>query len=141
LAVIALLDHLACRADVDRLDMRQGVFMSLTPYLIAATNRVQGSQRHPRMLFSVPVMLHRLVPGGVRFTHGISLDISESGLGALVENGLRAGETVSLEFDLPDCYVKTVAIVRHTSSARSGFEFIELTPGERQRIASLVGSA
>ena len=115
--------------------------MSLTPYLIAGANRARGSQRHPRTLFSVPVMLHHLVPGGVRFTHGITLDISEGGLGALVENGLRAGETVSLEFDLPDYYMKAVAIVRHSSSARSGFEFQSLTPEERQRIASLVGNA
>lgn len=115
--------------------------MSLTPYLISRANCPHGSQRHARMLFSVPVLLHHLVPGGVRFTHGISLDISESGLGALVENGLRAGETVSLEFDLPDHYVKAVAIVRHSSSKRSGFEFQSLTPDERQRIANLVGSA
>ena len=38
-------------------------------------------QRHPRILFSTPIMLHHLVPGGVRFTNGISLDISEGGLG------------------------------------------------------------
>ena len=104
-------------------------------------NCAQGSQRHPRLLFSVPVMLHHLVPGGVRFTRGITLDISEGGLGALVQSGLRVGETVSLELALPDSDLKAVAIVRHSSSLRSGFEFLGLTPEERQHIANLVGSA
>jgi hypothetical protein len=101
----------------------------------------RGVQRHPRTFFSVPVMLHHLVPGGVRFTHGMSLDISEGGLGALVQGGLRVGETVSLAFELPHYDLKAVAIVRHSSSARSGFEFVGLTPDERQRVASLVARA
>jgi hypothetical protein len=85
-------------------------------------------------------MLHHLVPGGVRFTHGMSLDISEGGLGALVQGGLRVGETVSLALELPYYDLKAVAIVRHSSTARSGFEFVGLTSDERQRIASLVAS-
>jgi hypothetical protein len=93
------------------------------------------------MLFSVPLTLHHLVPGGVRFTHGISLDISESGLGALLQRRLPVGETVSLELELPDYDLKAVAIVRHSSSARSGFEFVGLTAEERERIAAMVGNA
>ena len=100
-----------------------------------------GSRRHPRTLFSVPVMLQHLVPGGVGFSRGISLDISETGLGALVQGGLRVGETVSLELALPDCDLNAVAIVRHSSSTRSGLEFLGLTPEVRRHLASLVGSA
>lgn len=115
--------------------------MYLAPISASPRNCARGSQRHARMLFSTPIMLHHLVPGGVRFTRGISLDISESGLGALVQGGLRVGDTVSLELDLPDYDLKTVAIVRHSSSSRSGFEFLGLPTEERQRIASLVGRA
>jgi c-di-GMP-binding flagellar brake protein YcgR len=92
------------------------------------------------MLFSIPITLQHLVSGGVRFTRGISLDISEGGLGALVQSGLRVGETVSLELELRNYDLKAVAIVRHSSTSRSGFEFLGLTPEERGRIASLVGS-
>ena len=115
--------------------------MYLAPFSASPRNCAKGSQRHPRMLFSIPIMLHHLVPGGVRFTRGISLDISESGLGALVQGGLRVGDTVSLELELPDHDLKAVAIVRHSSSSRSGFEFLGLTPDERGQIARLVGSA
>jgi hypothetical protein len=81
------------------------------------------------------------MPGGVRTSHGMSLDISESGLGALVEGRLEVGDTVELEFKLPDCQLNAVAIVRHTSSVRSGFEFLGLTPEERVRLASITGNA
>lgn len=113
--------------------------MRLVSFAASSRNCAKGSQRHPRRLFSVPVMLHLLVPGGVRFTHGITLDISEGGLGAVVQNGLRVGETVSLELELPNYYLRAVAIVRHSSNSRSGFEFLGLTPEERGCITSLVG--
>lgn len=115
--------------------------MPVAPLPALPKNRARGSQRHARMLVSVPIMLHHLVPGGVRFTHGISLDISEGGLGALMQGALRVGETVSLELELPGYELKGVAIVRHSSKVRSGFEFVGLTPEERQRIASMVTSA
>ena len=115
--------------------------MQVASFPASSRNCAKGSQRHARMLLSVPLMLHHLVAGGVRFTRGISLDISEGGLGALVQGGLRVGETISLELELPNSDLKAVAIVRHSSSARSGFEFLGLTPEERGRIASLVASA
>jgi len=40
---------------------------------------------------------------------------------------------------LPGRTMNTVAIVRHTSSVRSGFEFLGLTPEERSRISSSYG--
>ena len=115
--------------------------MQRTPLPASPRNCVEGSRRHPRTLFSVPVMLQHLVSGGVGFTRGISLDISESGLGALLKRGLRVGETVSLELGLPDYDLKAAAIVRHSSSARSGFEFLGLTDQERRRISGLVANA
>lgn len=94
------------------------------------------ARRHPRMLFSVPVTLHHLIAGGVRTSHGISLDISEGGIGALVQGSLCVGETVSIDLPLPDRMLRTVAIVRHTSSVSSGFEFVGLTMEERLQILS-----
>jgi hypothetical protein len=98
-------------------------------------------RRHPRLLFSSRCTVHHLAPGGVRSSRALSLDISENGLGALVEGRLEVGETVRIELRLPEWLLSAVAIVRYTSSVRSGFEFVGLTPEERKHIAGLVGTA
>ena len=91
-------------------------------------------RRHPRALFSVPITLRYLMAGGIRTSRGISLDISEEGLGAIVQGDLCLGETVEIDLRMPENPLSTVAIVRHTSSVRSGFEFLGLTPEERRQI-------
>jgi hypothetical protein len=62
-------------------------------------------------------------------------------LGALVQATLEVGDTIGIELKLSDYDLNAVGIVRYTSGARSGFEFLGLAPEERQRIANLVGSA
>jgi c-di-GMP-binding flagellar brake protein YcgR len=84
-------------------------------------------RRHHRVLYSAPIRLHCLMPGGVRTCRGITLDISEGGMGALVQNNLMVGEAVEIDLQLPGSSFSAVAIVRHASSARSGFEFLGLT--------------
>lgn len=103
--------------------------------------QARAVRRHPRLLYSIPLTVHHLAAGGVRTSHGISLDISESGLGALVEGRLQIGDMVELDLTLPDCQLNAVAILRHTSSLRSGFEFVGLTPEERDHLANIVGRA
>jgi hypothetical protein len=106
-----------------------------------STERNRPVRRHPRIFFTVPLTLHHLVSGGVQSAHGITLDISEAGLGALVQGDLRLGETVEVDLPLPGRILNAVAIVRHTSSMRSGFEFLGLTPEERLLITSAAGNA
>jgi c-di-GMP-binding flagellar brake protein YcgR len=98
-------------------------------------------RRHMRTLCSVPVVLRHLVTGGIETTRGVGLDISEGGLGALVQGALRVGETVEMDFHLQEHALRTVAIVRHSCSVRSGFEFLGLTTEERRQIATLMGHA
>lgn len=100
-----------------------------------------GVQRHRRVLFSIPITLRHLEHGGVRASRGISLDLSESGIGALVEGGLQVGDAVEIDLQLPDRQLSAVAIVRHTSTIRSGFEFFGLTADERSHLAAIVGNA
>jgi hypothetical protein len=92
-------------------------------------------------LFSIPITLRRCCRGGVKSTHGISLDLGEGGLGAIVQGEVCVGETVAIDFQLCDQPVTTVAIVRHTSNVNSGFEFVGLTRAERSQIATLVGQS
>jgi len=98
-------------------------------------------QRYPRALFSVPVTLRHMEAGGIRSGGGISLDISEGGLGAMMRGGLRAGELVEIDVCIAGCALTAVAIVRYTTGERSGFEFVGLTPEERQQIANATGHA
>ena len=108
--------------------------------LPSSTTKARGrTRRHPRALFTVPITLHHLIAGGVRTSHGITLDISEGGMGALIEGMLNVGETVAIDLPLPDSKLSAVAIVRHTSSVGSGFEFVGLTPEERLQIVSAAG--
>jgi hypothetical protein len=94
-----------------------------------------GVRRHPRSLFSVPIIVQHLAKGGVRSDHGISLDISEGGMGALLPASLQVGEMVGIELPLPMHSLSTIAIVRYASDVRSGFEFLGLTAEERSQIA------
>lgn len=104
-----------------------------------SSNRCQ--RRYPRAIFSAPISIRRLMPGGVGLTHGISLDISEGGMGVLVENELKSGDVLEVDLQLPSQKLNAVAIVRHTSSTRSGFEFLGLTQQERRQIGQIVGKA
>jgi len=96
-------------------------------------------RRHVRTLFSVPITVRYLGPGGVRASLGITLDLGEGGLGALVQNSIVAGDTVAIDLRLSEQLLTTVAIVRHSSSVRSGFEFVGLTQEERLQITSVIG--
>jgi c-di-GMP-binding flagellar brake protein YcgR len=107
---------------------------------LGASHANTSVRRHTRTLFSVPITLCHLTKDGIRTTRGVSLDISEGGLGALVQGDLLAGETVEIDLRLRDHPLSTVAIVRYSSSVRSGFEFLGLTGEERHQIADEVGS-
>jgi hypothetical protein len=46
----------------------------------------QFPRHYPRILFSTPITLRRCCRGGVKSTHGISLDLGEGGLGAIMQS-------------------------------------------------------
>ena len=102
--------------------------------------RPRSEQRvHPRALFSVPLKLHHLRPGGVSTSRGLTLDLSQGGVGALVQIDLIVSEAIEIELQLPNGSLSAVAIVRYSSSIRSGFEFVGLSAEERQQIAAAIG--
>jgi hypothetical protein len=104
-----------------------------------ASNDDRPLQRYPRALFSVPLTLRHLASGGIQSSPGISLDISEGGLGAIVHGGLRVGEMVEIDVRTPAFSLSAVAIVRYTTHVRSGFEFVGMTPEEREHISATTG--
>ena len=106
---------------------------------VTADGAYEAFRQHPRIPLSIPITLRHLCGGGVRSTHGISLDLGEGGLGVLLQGKVYVGETVAIDFQLSDQPVTTVAIVRHTSNVSSGFEFVGLTPEQRLQITSMIG--
>jgi hypothetical protein len=97
----------------------------------------RGVRRYHRILFSAPIELYHLVGDGVERSHGISVDISEEGMGALLEKSLRVGEMVEVKLPVQDHLLNAIAVVRHSSSSRAGMEFLGLTLEERSRINAM----
>ena len=91
-------------------------------------------RREPRYVSGIPVALQRFLRFGPFVTRGMCLDISMRGMAALVCGAPRVGETVAIELRLSDAPVEMLAMVRHSSDARSGFEFYPLSAIAKQGI-------
>lgn len=111
------------------------------PAVIESDDLGISNRRYARTLFSVPIILRHLCRGGVRATRGVSLDLGEGGVGAIVQGDVHVGDTVAIDLELSEQVLSTVAIVRHTSHVRSGFEFVGLTPEERTQITNVIGQS
>jgi c-di-GMP-binding flagellar brake protein YcgR len=96
-------------------------------------------RRYPRSIFTAPLTLRHLGAGGVHKLRGITLDVSEGGMGALVQGNLQTGEAVEVDMHLDGQVLNAVAIVRHTSNVRCGFEFLGMTSEERAQITEIIG--
>jgi hypothetical protein len=85
-------------------------------------------RRHARYRFSAPINIHSADGTAMR---GISMEISESGLSAITADALQLGATVELE---PVCAGRVSALVRRNVGRIYGFEFINLTAEQADRI-------
>ena len=79
-------------------------------------------RRHPRYRLEVDV---RIYPRNSTVVRGHSVDISESGISALLRVEVPVGEVVRLEFAVPTGEVEIHALVRQRSAFRYGFQFLE----------------
>ncbi len=90
--------------------------------------RFNFRRREGRYVTSIPVTLQRFLRFGPVVTCGVSLDISTRGMSAIVCGAPRVGETVMIELPSLSAPIETLATVRHSSDAQSGFEFYPLSP-------------
>ncbi len=58
------------------------------------------------------------------------MDISESGISAMLREEVPVGEVVRLEFTLPLGDVEVLALVRQRNAFRYGFQFVEARSAE-----------
>ncbi len=95
---------------------------------LARSREIKIGRRDPRYVSSVIFKLQRFLRFGPVTTHGVTLDVSMRGMSALVCGAPRVGETVVIELLLQGSSVEMLATVRHSTNAKSGFEFYPLSP-------------
>lgn len=80
------------------------------------------ARRHPRFKLTIDICVY---PRNATVVRGHTVDISESGISAMLRVEVPLGEVVRLEFELPFGPVEVHALVRQRSAFRYGFQFVE----------------
>lgn len=86
------------------------------------THEFVEARRHPRFKLEVDI---RIYPRGCPVVRGHTVDISESGISAMLRVEVPEGEVVRLELTLPFGDVEVHALVRQRNAFRYGFQFVE----------------
>jgi hypothetical protein len=97
--------------------------------------RVEG-RLHPRFKLDSNLKIHSRTGG---LLSGYALDISESGISAMLPIEVSIGEVVELDFELPLGLVSVRAVVRERNAFRYGFQFVQPNDAN-QLIADACGS-
>jgi hypothetical protein len=87
-----------------------------------AAEYARKTRQHPRFRLSVDVTIESPTQGLVPAN---SLDISVSGMSAVLPIHLPVGQIVGLDFKLPIRRIRLVATVRQNNEFRYGFQFVE----------------
>lgn len=85
------------------------------------------ARRHPRYQLEKDI---RVYPRNSPVVRGHTVDISESGVSAMLRVEVPVGEVVRLEFSLPTGDVDVHALVRQRSAFRYGFQFVETSSAQ-----------
>jgi hypothetical protein len=83
---------------------------------------VADARRQPRFKFEVDMRISSRTCGLLK---GRTVDISESGIAAMLTIEPPLGEIVELNFTLPSGPVRILATVRQRNAFRYGFEFVD----------------
>ena len=89
------------------------------------------ARRYARFRLGVDVTVHSKTLGLIP---GMTIEVSEAGMSAILPVELPVGETVELHINLPFGEVDMQAVVRERNAFRHGFEFADHKVA-RQRIA------
>jgi c-di-GMP-binding flagellar brake protein YcgR len=95
---------------------------------------VPDRRRHPRYRFSIPITIRST--NGLAM-QGITIEISQSGMSAITADALTVNETVELE---PITAGKVSAMVHRAVGRVYGFEFLNLSPEQAQKITEMCKS-
>ena len=84
---------------------------------------IVDARRQPRFKLEVDISIHSRTCGMLK---GHTVDISESGVSAMLRMEVPLGELVELDFTLPFGPVTIYAAARQRNAFRYGFQFLEL---------------
>ncbi len=82
---------------------------------------IVDNRRQPRFKLEVKISINSRTCGLLK---GHTVDISESGISAILRIEVPLGELVELEFTLPFGHVVVYALVRQKRAFRYGFQFV-----------------
>lgn len=85
------------------------------------------ARRHPRFNLEVEICVY---PRNAEVIRGHTVDISESGISAILRVEVPVGEVVRLAFSLPSGDVEVHAMVRQRNAFRYGFQFVEASSAQ-----------
>ncbi len=85
-------------------------------------------RRHPRYSLDTGLTVHSRTNGVLA---GRTVDISESGLSAILKIEVSVGEVVKLEIVHSVGLVTVFAVVRNQTAFRYGFEFMDTNPPDK----------
>jgi c-di-GMP-binding flagellar brake protein YcgR len=94
------------------------------------------ARQHPRLKLEMEVKIYSRTSGMVM---GHTVDISETGLAAMVTIEIPSEQVVRLEFKLPLGLVSIRALVRYRNVFRYGFQFVEPDSEEQKLIRRFCG--
>jgi hypothetical protein len=86
------------------------------------THEMVDARRCPRYKLEVNISVY---PRDCPVVRGYTVDISESGISAMLRVEVSVGEVLRLEFALPLGQVEVIALVRQQNAFRYGFQFVE----------------
>ena len=98
-----------------------------SPFASGPTQEIVELRRHPRFKLEVGI---RVYPRDNPVVRGDTVDISESGISAMLRVEVPVGEVVRLEFILPSGAVDVLAMVRQRNAFRYGFQFVEASSAQ-----------
>lgn len=110
-----------CRTG-DRQSEKVGDVKTENPTAVHRPWTVADSRRHPRFKLEIDVTINSRTCGMLT---GRSVDISESGIAAMLTIEAPVGEIVELGCMLSDSPMMVRAMVRHRNAFRYGFEFVD----------------
>jgi hypothetical protein len=116
-----LVNHLRSRR-CDRSSWRNKDLEAQNQPAAVRARSIVDARRHPRFKIEVDININSKTCGLLK---GHTVDISESGISAILKIESPLGEVVELDFTLPPGPVNIFAIVRQRNAFRYGFQFAE----------------
>jgi PilZ domain len=88
---------------------------------------IADARRHPRFKFETHICVYAR---DCEVARGETVDLSQSGLAAMMRVEVPVGEVVRLEFSVPSGEVEIHAVVRQRNAFRYGFQFLEASSSQ-----------